>query len=83
MCRLQNLPLHYSMKHINQRKLMTLAAISVLGLSFLTGGCARTISRTEETRVNSSGTVSTRERTVTENPDGTINQTETRKTTRP
>jgi len=71
------------MKHINQRKLLTLAAMSALGLSFLTAGCARTISRTEETRVSGNGTVSTKEKTITQNPDGTLNQTETRKTTRP
>ena len=71
------------MKYINQRKLITLAAMSVLGLSFLTAGCARTISRTQETRVSGNGTVSTKEKTVTQNPDGTINQTETRSTTRP
>ena len=71
------------MKHINQRKLITLAAMSGLGLSFLTAGCARTISRTEETHVSGSGTVTTKEKTVTQNPDGTLNQTETKKTTRP
>ena len=83
MCRLQNLPLHYSMKHINQTKLTTLAAIFALMLPFLTTGCARTISRTEETRVSRSGTVTKKEKTVTQNPDGTISQTESRKTTRP
>ena len=62
---------------------MTVAAISALGLSFLTAGCAHTISKTEQTRVSSDGTVSTKEKTVTQNPDGTINQTETKKTTRP
>ena len=74
---------NYLMKHINQRKLINIAVLSVLGLSFLTAGCARTISRTEETHVSGNGTVSTREKVVTQNPDGTINQTETRKTTRP
>jgi len=71
------------MKHINQRKLITLAAMSALGFSFLTAGCARTISRTEETRVSGTGAVSKKEKTVTQNPDGTISQTESRKTTRP
>jgi len=70
------------MKHINKRKLITWAAMSALGLAFLTAGCARTISRTEETHVSGNGTVSTKEKTITQNPDGTINQTETRKTTR-
>ena len=71
------------MKHLNYSKLITLSAMSVLGLSLLTAGCARTISRTEETRVSGNGTVSTKEKTVTQNPDGTISQTETRKTSRP
>ena len=60
-----------------------LAATSVLGFSFLTAGCARTISRTQETHVSGNGTVSTKEKTVTQNPDGTLSQSETRKTTRP
>jgi len=71
------------MKHLNYSKLITLSAMSVLGLSLLTAGCARTISRTEETRVSGNGTVSTKEKTVIQNPDGTISQTETRKTSRP
>jgi hypothetical protein len=71
------------MKDMNQRKLITLVALFALGLSLLTPGCARTISRTEETRVSGSGAVSTKEKTVTQNPDGSINQTERRTTTRP
>ena len=71
------------MKHLNYSKLIMLSAMSVLGLSLLTAGCARTISRTEETRVSGNGTVSTKEKTVIQNPDGTISQTETRKTSRP
>ncbi len=71
------------MKHVNQNTLTSLAIVSALGLSFLTAGCARTVSKTEETRVNSNGTVSTKEKTITQNPDGTLNQTETRKITRP
>ena len=69
--------------NIDQRKLVTWFAMSVLGLSFLVGGCARTISKTEETHVSRTGTVTTKERTVTQNPDGTINQTESRKTVNP
>jgi predicted phage tail protein len=71
------------MKHNISRNLSTLAVLAALGLSFLTAGCARTLSRTEETRVSGSGTVTTKEKTVTQNPDGTINQTESRKTSRP
>jgi hypothetical protein len=71
------------MKHINQQKLITLAAISALGLSFLTVGCDRTVSQTEETKVKEDGTVKSKEKTVTESPDGTITKTETRKSTEP
>jgi len=71
------------MKHINQRKLFTLAAASVLGFSLLTVGCDKTVSQTEETKVKDDGTVKSKEKTVTESPDGTINKTETKKTTEP
>jgi hypothetical protein len=71
------------MKHSNKQRLITVAAMSALGLLFVAGGCARTISRTEETHVSGNGTVTTKEKTVTQNPDGTLNQTDTRTTTRP
>jgi hypothetical protein len=73
------------MKHIHQIKHMTVAAMSVAALTvtFLATGCAHTISKTEETHVSGNGTVRQTEKTVTQNPDGTINQTEVRKTTRP
>jgi hypothetical protein len=71
------------MKHINHRKLVTVAAMSMLGLSFLTVGCGRTLSRTEETKVSSDGSVKSKEKTVTENPDGSITKSETKKTSSP
>jgi len=71
------------MKHINRGKLITLAATSALGLSFLTVGCERTVSHTEESNVKDDGTVKSKEKTVTEAPDGTVTKTETRKTTEP
>ena len=71
------------MKHINQRKLLTLSAMSVLGLSLLTTGCERTISQTDDTKVKSDGTVQSKEKKVTENPDGTVTKTETKKTEKP
>jgi hypothetical protein len=71
------------MKHINQRKLITVAAMSALGLSFLTVGCDRTVSQTEDTKVKSDGTVESKEKKVTENPDGTVTKTETKKTEKP
>ena len=69
------------MKHTNNRKLVTLAAMSVLACSLV--GCSHTISKTETTRVHSDGTVSSKEKTIRENPDGTITKTETRKTGTP
>lgn len=57
--------------------------MSTVALSLLTVGCSRTISKTEETRVGRDGTVQSKEKTVTQNPDGTITRTETRKTDRP
>jgi hypothetical protein len=71
------------MKHMNQYKLFTFAAIAVLGLSFLTAGCERTVSQTEETKVKSDGTVQTKDKTVTESPDGSTKKTETKSTTDP
>jgi len=64
-------------------KLITITSMVALGLSLLITGCERTISKTEETHVSSDGTVKTKDKTVTENPDGTINRTETKKTEKP
>jgi hypothetical protein len=57
--------------------------MSALGLSFLTVGCERTVSQTEETKVKNDGTVESKEKKVTENPDGTVTKTETKKTEKP
>jgi hypothetical protein len=65
------------------RKLAVLAVISALGLSFLTVGCERTVSKTEETKVKNDGTVESKEKTVTENPDGTVTKTEKKTTEKP
>jgi len=62
---------------------MTFATMAALGLSLLTIGCGRTISRTEQTRVRSDGTYESKESKVIENPDGTVTRTETRRTDRP
>ena len=70
------------MKHINH-KLFTFVAMSVLGLSFLTAGCERTVSQTEESKVKSDGTVKSKEQTVTEAPDGSLKKTETKTTSEP
>jgi len=71
------------MKHIDQSKLITLAAMSALALSFLTVGCERTVSKTDETKVKNDGTVETKEKKVTENPDGTVTKTEKKTTDKP
>jgi hypothetical protein len=71
------------MKHMNSHKLLTLAALSALGLSFLTAGCERTLSKSEETKVSSDGSVKTKEKTVTESSDGTVTKTETKKSSSP
>jgi len=49
----------------------------------LTVGCDRTVSRTEETKVSSDGSVKAKEKTVTEASDGTVTKTETKKTSEP
>ena len=64
-------------------KRITSAALAAVDVSFLTVGCDREVSRTEETKVNSDGSVKTKEKTVTESPDGTTTKTETKKTTSP
>ena len=71
------------MKPNKSRKLIVFAAISALGLSFLTTGCEREVAHTEDTKVKSDGTVQTKEKTVTESPDGTVTKTETKKTDKP
>ena len=67
------------MKH----KIVMLAATSALALSFLMVGCDRTISKTESTSVSSDGTIKSKEKTVTEKPDGTVTKTEETKKTTP
>ncbi len=73
----------YLMKHMKNRKFATVAIMSAFVFSLLAAGCARTVSRTETTRVSSSGTVKSKQETVTENPDGTVTKRETSKTIRP
>ena len=70
------------MKHIKY-KVVALATMSALGLSFLTTGCDRTISRDEETKVKRDGTVESKEKAVTESSDGTVKKTETKRTEKP
>ena len=71
------------MKTHKNARVVTFAATSALGLSLLTVGCGREVAHTEDTKVKSDGTVQTKEKTVTENPDGTVTKTETKKTDKP
>ncbi len=58
-----------------------LLAASLLGAPVLVG-CDREVSHEETVKSSTDGTVKTQEKTVTQNPDGTLNQTtETKKTT--
>ena len=56
-------------------------ALSVLALSGLLVGCDRTISHSESSSTRSDGTVKSKEKTVTQSPDGTVTKTEDSKTT--
>ena len=55
----------------------------MVALAFLTVGCDRTISKTESSSISSDGTVKSKEKTVTQSPDGTVTtkKEETKKTT--
>jgi hypothetical protein len=70
------------MKYVN-RKLIAFATMAALGFSFLTVGCEREVSKTEETKVKNDGTVESKEKKVTENPDGTVTKTEKKTTEKP
>jgi hypothetical protein len=54
---------------------------SALALSFLLVGCDRQVSSTKSSSENSDGTVKTKEKTVTQSPDGTVTKTEESKST--
>ena len=61
----------------------TLAATSILALSFLMVGCDREVAKTESSSVSSDGTVKSKEKTVTQSPDGTVTKKEETKKTTP
>jgi hypothetical protein len=71
------------MKQTKQHNFIIFVTVTALGLSLLTVGCGRTLSRTEQTRVKSDGTYESKEKKVVENPDGTVTRTETRRIDRP
>lgn len=71
------------MKQMKNSKIVVVAAMLVLALSFLLVGCDRTLSQSQSSTVRSDGTIKTKEKTVTQAPDGTVTKTEENKTTAP
>jgi len=70
------------MKHkIKNCMAVMCVATSAMALSFLLVGCDREVSHTESSSVNKDGTVKSKEKTVTQSPDGTVTKTEESKTT--
>jgi hypothetical protein len=69
------------MKHklMNHMTVICVATAALTG--FLLVGCDREVSHTESSRESSDGTVKTKEKTVTQSPDGTTTKTEESKTT--
>ena len=57
--------------------------MGIVAASSLLVGCDRTISRTEETKVRSDGSMKEKETTVKQNSDGTVTKTEETKKTSP
>jgi len=57
---------------MKKRIFATYVATSALALSFLLVGCAHEIHHEKRTTVGRDGTVRSHERTVTEQPDGTV-----------
>jgi hypothetical protein len=56
-------------------------ATFALALSFLLVGCDRQVSHTESSSTSNDGTVKSKEKTVTQSPDGTVTKTEESKST--
>lgn len=65
------------------RKNALLALMSALALTLVATGCERTVSKTESEKVKSDGTVESKEKTVTQSPDGTVTKTEEQKKSTP
>ena len=59
------------------------ALMSAVALTFVAVGCERTVSKTESEKVSSDGTVESKEKTVTQSPDGTVTKTEEQKKSAP
>ena len=69
--------------NMKNNKVIIMAAMSALALSFLMVGCDREVAKTKSESVSSDGTVKSKEKTVTESPDGTVTKKEESKTTTP
>jgi len=63
------------------RIVILFAAVSISALSGLLTGCDRQISHSETSSTSSDGTVKSKEKTVTQSPDGTVTKTEGSSTT--
>jgi hypothetical protein len=68
---------------MKNRLIVTCAAMPVLALSLLLVGCDREVSSTKSSSVSDDGTVKSKEKTVTQSPDGTVTRTEESKKTTP
>jgi hypothetical protein len=68
---------------MKNRVVVACVAMSALALSFVLVGCDREVSSTKSSTVSSDGTVKSKEKTVTQAPDGTVTKTEESKKTTP
>ena len=69
------------MKHKFMNRMIAVCVATSALTGFLLVGCDREVSHTKSSSENSDGTVKTKEKTVTQSPDGTTTKTEESKTT--
>ena len=67
----------------SNRIILSCMAASVMALPLWLSACDKEVSHTSTTSVKDDGTVKTKEKTVTESPDGTVTKEETQKTSTP
>jgi hypothetical protein len=70
-----------SRNNMKNRVIGICVSTSALALSFLLVGCDREVSDTKSSSVSNDGTVKSKEKTVTQTPDGTVTKTEESKST--
>jgi uncharacterized lipoprotein NlpE involved in copper resistance len=68
---------------MKKHMLVICVAASAFALTFMLVGCDRKVSETKSSSVSSDGTVRSKEKTVTQAPDGTVTKTEESKKTTP